>query len=88
MQKFSDVAWEIASRYSDVLASETRDLAGQIDARLKDALNIAWGNQTPVAWRYRLKGRKIWQYSDAYPEGPSAHLFEVEALYARPGDRP
>ncbi len=34
MTKFSDTAWEIASRYSDVLASETRDLAGAIDAAL------------------------------------------------------
>jgi hypothetical protein len=31
MRTFSDTAWDIASRYSDVLASETRDLAAAID---------------------------------------------------------
>ena len=36
MKKYSAEAWGIASKYSDVLASETRDLAAQIDAALAD----------------------------------------------------
>jgi hypothetical protein len=31
MKQHSDAAWKIASQYSHVLASETRDLAAQID---------------------------------------------------------
>jgi hypothetical protein len=34
MQEHSETAWNIASRYSGALASETRDLAAQIDATL------------------------------------------------------
>lgn len=34
MRKFSKTAWTIAMRYSRVLASETRDLAAEIDAAL------------------------------------------------------
>lgn len=34
MTEYSKTAWDIASRYSDVLASETRDLAAQIDEAL------------------------------------------------------
>ena len=34
MREHSKEAWEIASRYSHVLASETRDLAAAIDAAL------------------------------------------------------
>lgn len=34
MTRFSDEAWAIASQYSSVLASETRDLGRQIDAAL------------------------------------------------------
>ncbi len=36
MENYSKEAWDIANRYSDVLASETRDLAGWIDAALKE----------------------------------------------------
>ena len=35
MWKYSDAAWQIASRFSDVLASDTRTLAGAIDEVLK-----------------------------------------------------
>jgi hypothetical protein len=38
VRQFSKTAWDIASQYSNVLASETRDLAAQID----DALNRQW----------------------------------------------
>lgn len=44
LRQFSVEAWKIASRYSGVLASETRDLAGQIDdshASLKARLEQA-----------------------------------------------
>jgi hypothetical protein len=34
MREHSPTAWNIASRYSSVLASETRDLAAHIDAAL------------------------------------------------------
>ncbi|MCP4320118.1 MAG: hypothetical protein GY789_30100 [Hyphomicrobiales bacterium] len=34
----SDTAWTIASYYSSALASETRDLAAQIDLALNEAL--------------------------------------------------
>lgn len=34
MKQHSEAAWKIASLYSHVLASETRDLAAQIDAAL------------------------------------------------------
>lgn len=34
IRKHSPEAWEIASRYSGVLASETRDLAAEIDEEL------------------------------------------------------
>lgn len=34
MVKHSETAWKIASLYSNVLASETRDLAAHIDAAL------------------------------------------------------
>jgi hypothetical protein len=34
MREYSPTAWNIASRYSSVLASETRDLAAHIDAAL------------------------------------------------------
>jgi hypothetical protein len=34
MHKYSPTAWRIASLYSGVLASETRDLAAHIDAAL------------------------------------------------------
>lgn len=37
MKQHSEVAWEIASRYSSVLASETRDLAAAIDKALEDS---------------------------------------------------
>lgn len=36
MWEYSTTAWNIASRYSNVLASETRDLAAQIDKALTD----------------------------------------------------
>jgi hypothetical protein len=35
MRVHSDEAWLIAQRYSDVLASETRGLAGLIDQAIK-----------------------------------------------------
>jgi len=35
MREHSKTAWSIASRYSAVLASETRDLAAQIDAAIQ-----------------------------------------------------
>jgi len=38
LRKYSDTAWSIASRYSHILASETRDLAGAIDEAIADAL--------------------------------------------------
>jgi hypothetical protein len=34
MIEHSKVAWDIASRYSDILASETRDLAAAIDVAI------------------------------------------------------
>lgn len=34
MKEHSEMAWKIASGYSRVLASETRDLAAQIDAAI------------------------------------------------------
>lgn len=34
MQEHSKAAWGIASRYSNILASETRDLARHIDAAI------------------------------------------------------
>lgn len=34
MKQHSEIAWGIASKFSRVLASETRDLAGLIDAAL------------------------------------------------------
>jgi hypothetical protein len=43
MRKFSDTAWEIASRYSEVLASETRDLAAAIDAAIEGKKSVAEG---------------------------------------------
>jgi hypothetical protein len=36
---------------------------------------------TPVAWRWRQKGRSSWQYTEDKPDGPSVHLFELEPLY-------
>lgn len=36
MHVYSDTAWDIASLYSHCLASETRDLAAQIDKALAD----------------------------------------------------
>jgi Lar family restriction alleviation protein len=36
-------------------------------------------SQKPVAWR-RRHGPSPWIYSEEKPEGPSIHLFEVEAL--------
>lgn len=36
----------------------------------------------PVAWRYKHSSHRNWTYSDEKPEGPSVHLFEIEALYA------
>lgn len=33
-----------------------------------------------VAWRSR-HGHGKWEYSEQRPEGPSAHLFETEALF-------
>lgn len=38
------------------------------------------GVAEPRAWRWRHGGGK-WTYGDDRPAGPSAHLFEVEALY-------
>jgi hypothetical protein len=35
MKPHSDAAWAIASRYSDVLASDTRSLAADIDEALR-----------------------------------------------------
>lgn len=35
MREHSETAWAIASQYSSVLASETRDLAAQIDRVLR-----------------------------------------------------
>jgi hypothetical protein len=35
MQEHSEAAWKIASIYSGILASETRDLAAHIDAAMK-----------------------------------------------------
>lgn len=35
LREFSEAAWNIASRYSSVLASETRDLAAAIDDALR-----------------------------------------------------
>lgn len=35
MREHSETAWKIASLYSTVLASETRDLAAHIDVALK-----------------------------------------------------
>lgn len=34
MKRYSETAWNIASNYSHTLASETRDLAGWIDAAM------------------------------------------------------
>ncbi len=34
------------------------------------------------AWRWRHGGRGPWTYGEEKPSGPSAHLFEVEALRA------
>lgn len=34
MKEHSEIAWKIASLYSNVLASETRDLAAHIDVAL------------------------------------------------------
>ncbi len=36
MQEYSETAWGIASKYSHVLASETRDLATWIDKVIAD----------------------------------------------------
>jgi len=36
MRTYSDKAWEIASKYSHALASETRDLAAWIDKAIED----------------------------------------------------
>lgn len=36
MKQHSKIAWEVASKFSHALASETRDLAGWIDATLAD----------------------------------------------------
>jgi len=33
-----------------------------------------------VAWRWRHSSSRQWTYGDEKPEGPSIHLFEVEAL--------
>lgn len=52
MKEHSETAWKIASLYSNVLASETRDLAAQIDAAIADqrqALKTAIGHLDHMA---------------------------------------
>lgn len=64
MKEYSKTAWGIASQYSGVLASETRDLAAQIDAALlaerKRCAGVArrWKSPLKPGTEARLLGHK------------------------------
>jgi hypothetical protein len=47
MKQHSETAWNIAGRYSNLLASETRDLAAAIDAALADQMEQIKKNSEP-----------------------------------------
>lgn len=58
MKEYSETAWKIASLYSKVLASETRDLAAHIDAaidaerqRCADIISAARFDEVDRDWR-------------------------------------
>ena len=58
MNEYSETAWNIASRYSSVLASETRNLTAQIDAainaerqRCADIISAARFDEIERDWR-------------------------------------
>ena len=62
MRIYSDTAWEIASKYSNVLASETRDLAAWIDKALADereACAVVADTYSQVAGGARTVGLNI-----------------------------
>jgi hypothetical protein len=64
MRQFSKTAWDIASQYSNVLASETRDLAAQID----DVLNKQW---QPIETAPR--DEKIWILANTQGLSPATN---------------
>jgi hypothetical protein len=65
MKEYSKTAWDIASRFSGVLASETRDLAGMIDAVLPEWKPIDTAPRDEMfIWAYRREGR--WLVGLAY----------------------
>lgn len=81
MHEHSEAAWKIASLYSKVLASETRDLAAHIDAAI-------------AAERERcakVAGNRLRAISDGL-RGPKRPILvvvidEVEAAIRAPGQR-
>ena len=43
MKEHSKVAWDVAYKFSGMLASETRDLAAHIDILLRKVIDQTWG---------------------------------------------
>jgi hypothetical protein len=64
VRQLSKTAWDIASQYSNVLASETRDLAAQID----DVLNKQW---QPIETAPR--NEKIWILANTQGLSPATN---------------
>ena len=52
MKQHSETAWKIASLYSGVLASETRDLAAHIDKAIAGAREEAISECAEIAKKY------------------------------------
>lgn len=86
----SDKAWEIASHFSDVLASSTRTLATMIDVALAEAAEVESQEQKPVAFiisgvlaelkKHKDASGTVWSgLNDRHP-----FIKEATALYASP----
>lgn len=57
LQTYSETAWSIAIKYSNVLASETRDLAAWIDDALKKRDQVAFEEAAKIAEAHAASDR-------------------------------
>jgi hypothetical protein len=76
----------LASLQGPLPSGHIGDVAFLLRDQVKDILDTAPTppSSAPDAWRHRHSSWRKWEYTDDKPDGPSIHLFEVQALYAHP----